>query len=414
MSFKNIVRACLNELTKKQINESALSVKSITLSAGDLLYFNLSSNPIISFRLDGNLYYFRECPLLMGFDDYCQNALNRFFNSIHNLGITKDHFKQEIPIKTTFSDAEVTAFETYLNEKAKDSAFVNIILSADNISQKIEFNIWEKQTYSNAFFNAFGLSSLPDECEDIAIYFIWYMRSVSMSYKTLNIVKGQKYSYFSAVRSVSTKIIADFLGLGDMITSADFCRITLDNGETLFGIISESAKGERMSDSDTGITPALQRELINLNVLDAICFQKDHGPNNYNVYSVNGEIKVCAFDNDNPTTFLPIPFVYTSLSGSVPLVDKKGRINRPHFDIDLADRLNTVDVITLQMRLKPYLNLLQRKAVVFRIKKLKKALSKTAKERADFLISANQWNDKTVESELSEAFGITYLKKAAK
>lgn len=412
MNFKSIVRAGLNELTKKHIDESVISVKSITLSADDLLYFNLSSNPIISFRIDGNLYYFRECPLLMSFDAYYKNAFDRFFDSIHNLGISKDHFKQEMPIKTTFSDAEVIAFETYIYEKIKDSAFVNKVLSADNISQKLKFNIWKKQAYTKEFFDAFGLSSLPDECEDIAIYFIWYMRSASMSYKTHNLVKGRKYSFYSAVRSVSTKIIADFLGLGDMITSTDFCRITLDNGETLFGIISESAKGERMSDSDTEISPSLQRELINLNVLDAICFQNDHGPNNYNIYKENGEFKVCAFDNDNPSTFFPIFSVSASLAGGSPLINKKGIVNRPFFDKDLAERIRTLDIGALQKMLKPYLNLIQIISLKARIKKLQNAIKKTSEVNQSFLIEHSKWNESTVLLELKGKYGETYLTKA--
>lgn len=208
------------------------------------------------------------------------------------------------------------------------------------------------------------------------------------------------------------QIVAEELGLSYIITPSEWCNLEVEGGKSFFGLLSNSAPGERMSDCSVPPSGALQRELINLNVLDAICFQNDHGPNNYNIYKENGEFKVCAFDNDNPSTFFPIFSVSASLAGCSPLINKKGIVNRPFFDKDLAERIRTLDIGALQKRLKPYLNQIQIISLKARIKKLQKAVKKTSEVNQSFLIEHSKWNERTVSLELKGKYGETYLTKA--
>ncbi|MBQ8783597.1 MAG: hypothetical protein IJZ57_07490 [Clostridia bacterium] len=410
--MKKFFRSCLYKTSNKIVDESKLKVRYLKMPKNDLSYFNLSSNPIISFVLDDKVHYFRECPRVLGFKEYFQNAVSNFFETIHQLNIPQEHFKQEIPIKTDFTNDVVFSFQQYLTRLLKKDDFFKKIADMDRISQRLNFSIWEQQIFTNELFNSFGLFDLPYDCRDIAVYFIWYMRNVSSTYRTIKIVRGNEYSYFSAFKSIASKIVADSLNLNSMVTSAEFCMIEKIGGESLFGIISNAAIGERMVDSNITLSGSFQRELINLNALDAICYQPDHGPNNYSVSYTSDECSVCAFDNDNPNTFFPILSASISLAGCAPLVNKNGLVNRPFFDKDLAERIFTLDIRTLQKRLKPYLNKIQIIALVFRIKNLKKAIKKTSETNPLFLLEKSQWNDQTVSLELSGKYGETYLTKA--
>lgn len=409
--MKRFLRNILYLSTKKYVNEKKLDVKNICIASSDLSYFNLSSNKIISFNYLDKLFYFRECPQRLSFDKFFQNTFDDFFSTINQVNISSSHFKQEIPIKTTFSADSVLTFKTYLEKKKSDRAFMKKIKKSDLTAEKIGFSIWENFEYNDHFFSSFGFNDLPDNCHDIAIYFICCMRNACAAYQTLKFTTGKIYSYFLAVRNKSSKIVADVLGIGEMITSADFCTISLDNKE-IFGLMSESANGVRMLDTEIRLSGSLQRELIKLNILDYICFQPDHGPNNYNVCYNDASCKICAFDNDNPQTFLPIPFKKFSLSGCSPLISSEGYINRPYFDKKLSESILGLDIKFLEKELKPYLNVLQLFALRLRINNLKKAIVKTMDSTEKFLRDEDEWDEQSVLTELSGKYGKTYLLRA--
>ncbi len=412
--MKNFLRYCLYKTTSKYVDEAKLEVRHIKLSQNDISYFNLSSNPIASFTFNGKLYYFRECLPLLPKKEHFVRGTEGFFTSLHSLNISGEHFKQEIPIVTEFSENEILSFSRYLEKRWQDKSFLKSLTRADKTAQKTGFSIWAKQSYDQSFFDAFGFSALPSECYHIAVYFLWYVRSVALGYRLRKIARGKKYSYFSAVRSAASTVAAKALGLGPMLTAAEFCRIETDEGEILFGVLSNAAEGTRMADTCAEATGALQKELTALNVLDAICFQTDHGPNNYNVYKQDGQWAVCAFDNDNPNTFLPISTVKNSLSGCSSLVDAKGLFNRPYIGKELFENLKKADIKGLKKLLKPYLNFLQIWALASRIKKTVTLLEKSISQNSTETISDAEWGNETVAKETGGRYGKTYLTAATK
>jgi len=412
--MKNLLRYCMYKTTSKYVDEAKLEVRHIKLSQDDISYFNLSSNPIASFTLNGKLYYFRECMPLLSKKEHFARGTEGFFASLHSLNISGEHFKQEIPIVTEFSEDEISSFRRYLEKRWQDKAFLKSLARADKTAQKTGFSIWTKQSYDQSFFDTFGFSALPSECYHIAVYFLWYVRSVAWSYRFRKIARGKRYSYFSAVRSVASTVTAKALGLGPMLTAAEFCRIETDEGNILFGVLSNSAEGIRMADTPAEATGALQKELTALNVFDAICFQTDHGPNNYNVYKQDGEWAVCAFDNDNPNTFLPIPTVKNSISGCSSLVDAKGLFNRPYMSKELFENLKNADIVGLKKLLKPYLNFLQMRALASRIKKTVTLLERSVAQNSTEMISDAEWGSETVAKETDGRYGKTYLTAATK
>lgn len=407
--MKLFFRHCLNKTMRKRIDESNMDVWHITLRKEDISYFNLSSNPIISFIYEGKLYYFRECIQRLSFQEYYQKSIDRFFATLDKLHIQREHFKQETPIRIHFSSDEIEVFHDYLEKKKKNKNFWKMIAQTDHISTKRNFSIWLQQRYDPEFFRYFALGDIPQQCYDIGIYFLWYMRGVCAAYRTMNIVKGKQYSYFSAVKSVASQIVAESIGLGHMITSAEFCKIEFEDGDALFGVISNAAQGNRMLDSDIQINGSLQKELLNLNVLDIVCYQTDHGMNNYNVFRQGENYAVCAFDNDNPNTFTPIPSIKYNFLGCSSLVDKQGLLNRPYFSEELLGSIQRLDLSSLKRKLNPYLNKCQIAALTFRVKKVQKMLRRTKAKTPHAIITDDKWNNQTVIAESSGLYGKTYF-----
>lgn len=393
--MRRFVRSAAYKLTKKRIAEKKLDIIDLELSRNEVLYFNLSSNPIMSFKYKDKLCYFRECPSLQKRADYYRSAVDNFFETLGNLGISEEHFKQEIPIRLSFDIEETESFKDIINRKTSDKSFIKALYNADIITEKHGFSIWETPNCDEKLLAKFLLSDIDKSLYDLAVYFIWYMRSAATRFKSMKIACGKKHSFFAAVRSISSRIVAEELGLSRMITDARLCRLRLGK-ESILGVLSDSAAGTRMS--DTAIKPCgvFQKELTSLALLDAICNQPDHGPNNYNVCA---DGTVCAFDNDNPRTFFPTTGVSSVLTSN-------GMINRPLLDKKLAEKLAQLDKKSLNNRLKPYLNLLQRKALFSRINKINKAIIKSG---VAFLADDTQWSDATVKEELSGKYGNTYL-----
>ena len=122
----------------------------------------------------------------------------------------------------------------------------------------------------------------------------------------------------------------------DNITST--CRICLKAGGFVkLGIATEPAPGVN-PDSMKGtiyISPGFQRDTLIMNMLDVLCFQKDHRPNNYFcVLDGLGRVSgLFVFDNDCPSTFFPSPSIrFQSYVKCSPFVTREGYINRPFLD----------------------------------------------------------------------------------
>ena len=409
--MKRFLRNAAYRFTAKRVDEEALTIQQIRMDEKDVSYFNLSTNPILSFVYDGKLYYFRECFALKRKKDYFADAVTRFFQTIHQFGIPDVHFKQSLPIRVSFSDEEVQRFQQWIECRLPNRAFFKALSSISLAVEREVFSIWDDPTVNADFFKCLGFEDLDEDLYEIAVYFVWYMRSVALNYQSGRIVKGKKHSFFNAVKAVSSCIVAEELGYGNMITAARFCQIEFTGGGSLFGVLSEAAKGCRMSDIDLSANGSLQSELLILNALDLVCYQPDHAPNNYNLFDDMGKCLVCAFDNDNPKTFFPIPLVNHSLSSASPMINKQGKILRPHFPKDAAEKIKNADPIRLKKRLKPYLNGLQIWALLQRLKKLKVALGEAEKQNEGFLLSDEQFNQATVQAELDSGY-VTYLSKA--
>ncbi len=410
--MKPWLRRAVYRLTAKRLPAVLPDVRHIRVPRDDIAYFRLSTNPILSFTAEGKLCYFRECSRILPARRYACDAIDDFFATLDRFGIPSEHFRQAIPLRVTFTGEETASFRQYLTAKIADRRVFKCLTRADSISDRCGFSIWETQTYDAAFFAAFGLDDLDPALFDIALYFLWHMRSAATRYRMLGITRSRRYDCFNAVRSIATRLVAEALGLAHLVTTADWCILEADENTRLLGVLSHAANGVRMLDTHAEPSGSLQRDLLDLHTLDVICNQPDHGPNNYNIATTDHTDSVCAFDNDNARTFFPSSAVSGAFAGCSPLIDERGRIARPYFDRALADTLAQLDLCALDRQLRPYLNVLQRKALRRRIQRLRAAIRATAEERAGFLLAPSEWTAQTAKEELNGSFGITYLTRA--
>lgn len=408
----NLFRNIGYYLTKKRIKEDDFERASVSVVKSAVSYFNLSTNSIIALEHNGKICFFRECHRVESKLDAMKSAVSKFLSSLGSNSLNKDFFLQDIPIRLDFSDEEISIFENYITNRMMDRIFLKRLANYDHISKKMNFSIWSKNEFTSRFFDLYALTELPEAARDIAVYFIWCIRGAALNLRTQKIVRGEQYSFFGAVRAMASWIVAKHLGIAHMITKTCFCELDIAGSFGMFGTISDAAPGVRMIDTSVPMSGELQRELVNLNALDLILYQVDHGINNYNVY-INGDtVSVCAFDNDNPTTLFPTRNIKRSFSGCSPLINKNGFIDRPYFDRDLAERINNIDTSSLKKELKPYLNFIQISALISRIKQLNCAIKKTESMHHGFLLSADSWSVQTALDEINGAYGVTYLTRA--
>lgn len=394
-------------LCAKKIKEDNICWQTVFISKQDVICFNLSTNPLLGFEKDGQLWFFRECPPKGSPEQYVQTGIARFFAYINNNQVEKLNFAQDLPIEITFDDETVADFLSYISTRKKDPAFLAKLSKAYVTLNKAGYSIWaENNTVPQALFDQIGLTDLREEWVPIARYFLWCMRATMACLDTQKAAKGKRRYYYNALRAFSTEIVAKHLGIESLVTQSTWCRLEIDD-DVRFGVLSKAAAGKRAADMKGALSGKIQRDLTSLHVLDVLCFQQDHGPNNYNIIQwEDAEATVCAFDNDNPNTFFPLNTVSMSLAGCAPLVTE-GCFNRPYICKQLAETLLQLDGKQLIAELKPWLNKLQQKALLGRLQQLKTAIQNSnAVQLAD-----GDWNEETLQKELTGAFGKTYLVK---
>lgn len=226
--------------------------------------------------------------------------------------------------------------------------------------------------------------------------------------------RGGDIEYSSVNRIMGTEAVARLLGLEDLFPRTDFAIIRTPENEykgTLMSI-SEGESTNRISRSRSYAvaSPALQRDLNRLNIIDAITFERDHRPGNYMVIlDEKGKAKgISVYDNDAILTFAPLGLSHHSGSGCSNIV-KNRAINRPHMDKSLANSVLLLKKEDLDRALKPYLNGFQLAFCWGRVVSLKRAIRKSM-IKDHFLLDEEGWTEDTMNEELSGQWGRTYLK----
>ena len=134
-------------------------------------------------------------------------------------------------------------------------------------------------------------------------------------------------------------------------------------------------------------------------MLDYICYQKDHRPDNYFVKIINDSIRgIQAFDNDCPTTFFPIVDASFKAYSYSPLFNRNG-INRPYISRSFLTSLNKLKKDEIENSLRCYLPKYCIFKTVRRIVRLKKIIHKSISANSLVVVDDQDYNANTIMSE---------------
>lgn len=342
-----------------------------------------TTNTVIQLSREGGNVYFRECKKHLNSRDYIKKL--------------NDDYKY-------FNNSSTTP--RVLDKKK----FMNMGLLANQYSRVRRF-------YNSLDPSVIGLENANNMSANDLKFYVDYIWSELYSYK-LNSANKQEYQNYNSSRAIACYRIARLLDLEDLVPETKYVYITGIGDEIRFGTIMNEAKGISFNDIAYSeyrkkYLAILQKNLLNLNVLDVICYEKDHRPDNYNiVLDKEGKPEsVCAFDNDSPMAFFLTSSVsFFTYEGCSPLIDKNGLVNRPYLDGKLYEKILSLNVHEINKELGKILNKSQIKCLVKRIEKVKAAIKKSIYMGKCILIYDDDgWTEETVKSEINGNYGLTYL-----
>ena len=227
------------------------------------------------------------------------------------------------------------------------------------------------------------------------------------------VIEDSTHSISSACKTKVTEEMAKILGVEQICPDSELVKIP---GYGI-GLLQAACDGICIMTKGRNtrvkmLTPAFQRSINDLNLLDTVCHEADHSPNNYNVILDDQENAkaVVAFDNNGIGTFsMRSDISFYSFLKCSPFVTAEGTINRPYISAETVDALKRIRLLSLYLRLRKYIGFLPVFFIYRRIAKLKRAIRRTQKKNPELLKWKDEWNDATIQKELNGSWGKTYL-----
>ena len=367
----------------------------ISVEYKDLLIEKNTTFNVCKLNIQNKEYYFRECKKHVKFEEYLRNLINEYVDSLEDNNPLKLEF---LKVRNTLMKPDVMRKLFRMGIVNDRSSKISYFFKSNDIS------IWGIQELENIELN---------ELKDLFQY-LW---GEIYSYRLNAGLKKGLYQSFNASKSLATKRIADLLGIGYLIPEIELVKLVFPDGNEKIGTLMSAVNGiapkKMLYAEKQKITPKFQRDCNSLNVLDAICHERDHRPGNYFVrLNSNGEVdSLEAFDNDAPMTFsLTGNINLVTYWGSSPLLLSDGALNLVRVDKKLAQKILKLKDEEIVNSLKLILSKIQVWFVCKRIHKMQKAIKHTMQKSADFFISDTEWNEKTIKEELSSDTINSYLK----
>lgn len=259
-------------------------------------------------------------------------------------------------------------------------------------------------------------ASDPALIERLKVFVRKYAWCAVAAYKQADQSRKDTWQTASANRALATQSLAELLGISYMIPKAEYSWLEIDGKHRCFGLFTERAPGEDITQippqrREAILSPVLQRELNRLHMLDVLCTEKDHCPENYHVIVENGQVVgISVFDNNAGETFsIRRSVSFETYIRCVPLIDEQGTLDRPCFDAELADRIRRLSERDIRLALAPYLSSLPIRMLCARISRLNKAIAKSLQEGSTEAVGNDAWTPETLRRELQWPHGKTYL-----
>lgn len=385
---KLLPMACKTFLAPKSFSKYPSDARKIFCRKEEMALLKNTSNNVFVINKGEEKLYFRECKKHKEIHEYVKDEIDFYYSWI---------------CEDVFGDKEF--IEKALSEESNFKKFVNMGMTNDKYSGAYNFCMGNGGEY-------IGIKCDTPEREKRLIDFVQFIWGDLFSYVLNSGIKKDCCQIYNAVRSIAAYRASEFFE-EKLVPKTEFAVIETEDSVQLFGTVMEEAPGTCFENADFELrksvcSPNLQKELIKLNLLDAICLEKDHRPGNYNVETEDGKaVSVFAFDNDSPKSFGIGGISFGTYIGCSPFF-KNNSVNRPFVDKKFAKKIISADEKEICRNLEDVLNVFQRYSLECRIRKIKKILSDLPEEK---FISDDQWNKETMEEELSGKYGETYLSK---
>ena len=382
---------CKHNIILPAKNLSVESIQTIFCSSQDINVLSNTTNNIIHIVNNDIDKYFRKCKIHSDKESYVKEIIQEYFgNDTQN--ITRRHI------------------ENSLNSKKSLNAFFSMGDTNDTYSNVSRF-------YKSGNSESIGIKNSfdPNVVSELKS-FVQYSWGEIYNYNLNNGVGYGNYQLFNAYRELATNAIARLLGLERMIPNSELIKLIVDDKPIVIGTLMDKAPGrivkwDSVEKRKAMVTPALQRDLNNLHVLDVICYERDHKPSNYTVVCDKNNKAKCiyAFDNDSPLTFfLHESPAFSSYMNCSPLVKDK-IINRPFLDRMLVERLLSLSGNDIKRVACEYLSKAQIYFLIKRFEGLQSAICNSIKCGCLKLLNENEWSESSVNDELNGKYGYTYL-----
>lgn len=398
-NFRQIVKQILLSLRTKlsAAPQPELSkVRTLCCRSTDLDYICCSNIVCRIAALDG---YFCECRRHTAQTEYVRMAADDYFSKICSNDETTKHDREKV--LTALSDPRNAQKFLQMGENriGSQSPCARFISSGD--------------------LTEIGLAPCADDAYLARMkHFVGrYAWCAVLAYRNNRFLKENAYQVDVASKVIATSAVANLLGLSALIPPVEYVQLKIDNAPSRLGTFMKSADGICGMDVPyqtrrSILTPEFQKAMNALHLLDIICHEGDHSPNNYNIVLDDHGMAVglSVFDNNGVSTFSINPDIsFTSYKACSAFVTPNGEIARPYMSRELAQRVLAIRRKSLNAALHGILNPLQISCTYRRLKKLQKAISITAHTREGFLLDDHEWSEQTIEEELSGKYGKTYL-----
>lgn len=359
-----------------------------------------SSNNLIKIDIADGTFFFKECKKHTDFNLYCREAVREFFEYVCQ--DENSEYVKQIVIED-FEDKHNIRKLRKINEFVENN-YHTIIKDYDGWDTGIIGLPLLYEKYSKRDARVIAFMKLHGR------QFISYIRNDIYAYNLNDYCKINEYQLFRPRISIATKKLADLLQLSHIIPDCWYVKLQIGNRDIKYGIITRQCSGSCPLDLPErlmkNITPLFQKEMLNLNIFDAICFQRDHKKENYFV-TINsfGQVDgVLAFDNDSPMAFFPYPFARFKTSVMCSPIIVRGEVNRPFVDRVFFEVINKVTGRQVMESVRNELSILQMFSLALRYIQVKRAIKNA------IVLNDSDWNLDTIDIELNGQYGKTYLK----
>lgn len=338
--------------------KTPLITRSIDVDSKDVAYICDSSDVVIHVNNGKENFFFKECKFHdLSQRKYIDKCMNEFFEFVYS-GNNAEKLRRFIDQTLECNGA----WKKFINMGA-------LYTHSSNVARYCH-------GYSDSNCLGFDFKGNPELEKEFKVFirYIWsQIENYDLNYFCA--IFGGGYNVSNACKALASKNIANSLGIGYLIPETNFVELKI-NGIRKIGIAVDSCAGESPEKKKyQNLTDNFVKQIIELQLLDLICYQLDHRPGNYFVIqnSKGDADMVEAFDNDaNKTFFISSNIEYVDNIGCNSIV-RDGEIVEYYIPQEIVKNIIKYSPSILNCN-EQYLSIMQFIFMRLRLRKLKKAL----------------------------------------